>query len=77
MRGCVHSNVDADVLMQAANLDAVHQSMTLLKNVNNALPLNVQSVQSIAIIGPNGFGNAEKIVIITDAFEKATMLLDS
>ena len=31
----------------------MHKSMVLLKNINNALPLDINSIGSIAVIGPN------------------------
>lgn len=37
---------------QAVSLDAAHQSIVLLKNENNLLPLN-KEIKNVAIIGPN------------------------
>lgn len=64
---------------QAANLDTVHKSMTLLKNINNTLPLNAKNISNIVIIGPNGnnaigqmsnyYGNSEFIVTISQSIE--------
>jgi beta-glucosidase len=44
----VHSNQSKQLALQAA-----HESIVLLKNENNLLPLNKNKIQSIAIIGPN------------------------
>ena len=39
---------------QALNLQAARESIVLLKNVNNSLPLDPKSIKNIAIVGPHG-----------------------
>lgn len=39
---------------RALALKAAQESIVLLKNKNNMLPLNLQKIESIAVIGPNG-----------------------
>ena len=39
---------------QALNLQAARESLVLLKNVKNSLPLDTKSVKNIAIVGPHG-----------------------
>jgi beta-glucosidase len=38
---------------QALAAEAARRSLTLLKNENNLLPLNMNALKSIAVIGPN------------------------
>jgi beta-glucosidase len=38
---------------RALALDAAHQTITLLKNENNLLPLNKEKIKTLAVIGPN------------------------
>jgi beta-glucosidase len=56
--------------MRALSLKAAHQSIVLLKNSNNLLPLDRKKVKKIAIIGPNadecilgGYSGAPKQMI--------------
>lgn len=41
------------VSSQATNLAIAQQSIVLLKNINNTLPLNPTAFKNIAVIGPN------------------------
>ena len=43
-----------DQYIQAANLDSVHKSIVLLKNIDYSLPIQKANLQNVAIIGPNG-----------------------
>jgi len=53
--------VDVDKVERVTNqgkhedlaLKAAHQSMILLKNENQTLPLNIQEIKTLAVIGPN------------------------
>ncbi|MGN0213463.1 MAG: glycoside hydrolase family 3 N-terminal domain-containing protein [Muribaculaceae bacterium] len=45
---CVHTNNNVNLAREIAN-----ESIVLLENKNNILPLNAQSLKSIALIGPN------------------------
>ena len=76
-------DVDTDQSRQLA-LDAAQQSIVLLKNVNNALPLNIDQLQNkrIAIIGPaanvtdlmqgNYYGRAPYLISPLNAFLNIT-----
>jgi beta-glucosidase len=59
----LHERVDRSADHLALSLESARQSMTLLKNEGNLLPLS-KSVKHIAVIGPNGnvarYGDYEK-----------------
>ena len=39
---------------QALNLQAARESIVLLKNIKNSLPLDPKSIENVAVLGPNG-----------------------
>eukprot|EP01121_Diplochlamys_sp_Union-15-3_P018262 TRINITY_DN661_c0_g1_i1.p1 TRINITY_DN661_c0_g1~~TRINITY_DN661_c0_g1_i1.p1 ORF type:complete len:885 (-),score=214.53 TRINITY_DN661_c0_g1_i1:67-2721(-) len=65
---------------QALALEASRQSIVLLKNTNNALPLDKSKVKTIAVIGPNAaatstmqgnyYGNAPYLISPTSGLSK-------
>ena len=44
---------------QELNLQAARESIVLLKNVKNSLPLDPKSIKNIAVVGPNGNSTKE------------------
>ena len=65
---------------QALNLQAARESIVLLKNVKNSLPLDPKSIKNIAIVGPHGnathtplssyYGYASKVVSTFEAVQQ-------